>query len=437
MSSSTVRIPMRSQKVGHPRASNPSRAVRRAADSLDCTGNTIGGHQVAALNSTPDTALTSTTACEDENGELDPSCNYWMGWDNCHTVVWDPLEGFAVQLRCNDDNTGRVEFNAGKKWCMFAPKSTYRQTSLADKGCHQTEAIEWSIWGQTYTVPAEYSFKFVDVSCETKQVISSCFGRETSHACRVSDPTVGAEAAYAQCFLGGAGEGAERVLMTRLSAGDVVLSSASALTRVLVNQHKQASRTTATLHITHERGSLSLTPDHVLKVDGELAPARAVSVGAELELDATRGSKVTSVQSAPQGVVNPLTLSGHILAAAASGAPVAASVYPEWIAAFMLRSGLQAWYVLVSPSVLASRLCPESAQAYYDAWIEPLLDSTDITPGLVSLKGSVSAPVALVILFALDVVLAAGLALWVACSLKGLAALLAVAAVAKSRRAKA
>ena len=72
--------------------------------------------------------------------------------------------------------------------------------------------------------------------------------------------------------------------------------------------------------ISHATGELSLTPDHVLLVDGEWAAARTVQVGSSLS-----GSTVTAVLQGFAGVVNPLTEGGTLLASdLAGGGPVLA-----------------------------------------------------------------------------------------------------------------
>ena len=77
-------------------------------------------------------------------------------------------------------------------------------------------------------------------------------------------------------------------------------------------------------------GEISLTPDHVLLVDGQWASARAVKVSSSLS-----GSMVTADSKGHAGIINPLTTNGLIVAAGPSGKPVVASAYPEWIATYM------------------------------------------------------------------------------------------------------
>ena len=93
----------------------------------------------------------------------------------------------------------------------------------------------------------------------------------------------------------------------------------------------QPSRnTTEALGSCQVNGEISLTPDHVLLVDGQWASARAVKVSSSLS-----GSMVTADSKGHAGIINPLTTNGLIVAAGPSGKPVVASAYPEWIATYM------------------------------------------------------------------------------------------------------
>merc|ERR1719387_1811775 len=97
--------------------------------------------------------------------------------------------------------------------------------------------------------------------------------------------------------------------MAGLSSGDVVKDGLFSTSRVVINQHRVVSVKSALLEISHANGTLSLTPDHVLEVDGEMVPARDVKVGAMLG-----HSKVSRVSVARSGeVINPITVSGKIL----------------------------------------------------------------------------------------------------------------------------
>ena len=77
--------------------------------------------------------------------------------------------------------------------------------------------------------------------------------------------------------------------------------------------------------------STTVTPSHVIMVDGAFLPAREAKVGAALS-----AGVITKVTETAGSVINPVTASGTILAAGPTGAPVLASVYGEWIADYFL-----------------------------------------------------------------------------------------------------
>ena len=133
------------------------------------------------------------------------------------------------------------------------------------------------------------------------------------------------------------------------------------------------------------------------------------------------------------GVVNPLTTNGMIVAAGPGGKPVVSSTYPEWIAGYMLD--VSVFPLPVSASNLLSYLFPASVQAFYDAHLEGAFAANQARLGAWKL-GLPTALVAPVIL-AIDLLCAAGFVLYMLASPKALAALAAVAIVARARRAKA
>ena len=122
--------------------------------------------------------------------------------------------------------------------------------------------------------------------------------------------------------------------------------------RGIVNQHREATFKSGLLEITHANGELSLTPDHVLEVDGEFVPARLASAGSKLG-----EAEVSRVTAKAGEVINPLTTSGKIL----TQGGVLASTYPEWIAEYMLSSRLVPLPLSLSNAL--SYLFPETAQA--------------------------------------------------------------------------
>ena len=270
-----------------------------------------------------------------------------------------------------------------------------------------------------------------------------CFARETTTACRINDVTAPLDAMYEQCFgETGRGPAAERLLMTSLSAGDYVLTQADdgalAHTRVILNQHKVARDSDASsplLTLYHDRGTLGLSPDHVLRVGDGFGPARTATAGADLAAADGKSARVSRVEVSRGGVVNPLTVAGTILAAGPAGAPVLASVYGEWIAKYFL--GVATYPLPYSLGSALAYLFPEHVQAYYDAVLEP-----PFLAGAAHLKSiSAAAPDAVIgaIVFGFDLALGAGLAAYaLAAHAKVAVALGAVGAAAyrQKRQAK-
>ena len=150
--------------------------------------------------------------------------------------------------------------------------------------------------------------------------------------------------------------------MASLRSGDIVLDGPSSTTRILVNQHLEATFKSCLIEIEHMNGKLALTPDHVLAINGKFVAARNVAPGSKLG-----ESEVSRVISTRGEVINPLTASGKIL----TQGGVLASTYPEWIAEYMLSSALVP--LPLSLSNLISYLFPETTQKYYDALVEPLV----------------------------------------------------------------
>ena len=184
-----------------------------------------------------------------------------------------------------------------------------------------------------------------------------CFARGSTTACRVA-PGASAAEVGPECARG------ESVLMSELVAGDHVLASPTAVTRVIVNQHVPSKSVSSFVTLHHAGGALTLTPDHVVLLNGEWAPAREAKAGSIL----SNGAAVERVTTTTDGIINPLTTAGTILA---NG--VIASVYPEWIAAHMLST--KVYPLPLSASNLVSYLFPQSAQAFYNAALEPLFNA--------------------------------------------------------------
>jgi len=220
--------------------------------------------------------------------------------------------------------------------------------------------------------------------------------------------------------------------MTELTSGDYVLSAgkdqAYEFTRIIVNQHKLIEKRSSILKITHADGELELTPDHVLLVDGQWAAARNVKVGSSLS-----GSKVTAISHGVGGIINPLTVSGMIAAAGATGRPVASSTYPEWIAQYMLEENNGYYPLPVSISNMLAYIFPKTVQDYYDEVLEHAFAANQ--QRLSSMKLTLPTVLVAPIMFVLDVLCSAGLVLFALANAKVLAALAAVTVVARAHTA--
>jgi len=297
--------------------------------------------------------------------------------------------------------------------------------------CLSVTSTTWEKYTQVFPPPSSPPVSPPSPPAALDDGSQPCFADATT-VCRLHDAAVPVATAFAQCFgveaPSRAERMAERVLMKELIAGDFVLASHADATRVVVNQHVGASKVSMVLTLEHEHGSLSLTPDHVLLVDGAFQPASKVSVGSYLEPI----SKVTKVTTSQQGIISPITASGRILAAGAEGEPVVATVWPEWIADLMLGSA--AYPLPFSLSTAASYCFPEAVQAYYNAILEPVLSTA--TGSLKLAKAALPVPVAFLAMLAIDFALVGSFALWAALSFKGATAVIAVLALTKLQRAK-
>merc|ERR1719174_2058149 len=164
------------------------------------------------------------------------------------------------------------------------------------------------------------------VKSESVSTTAPCFSKETATACRLAGPAVGPAAAFEACYKNKGGAAvAQRVPMAALSVGDHVPTSSVggelAATRVVVNQHASASAKSPmlTLH-TARHGTVSLTPDHAIYVDGALAAASEAKVGSHLMTADGESAAVTRVVASVAEVINPVTATGTILASD-EGAP--------------------------------------------------------------------------------------------------------------------
>lgn len=219
----------------------------------------------------------------------------------------------------------------------------------------------------------------VQITCNNKNK-NVCFAKDTTLACRVADAGATPAEAYDACYDAPRPHLAERVLMAELAAGDVVLTGAAdgggslAFTRVLVNEKRAASVSSPVLVIeTSSGGRLSVTPDHALFLDGQLAPASAATVGAVLaSAHGGAPAHVRRISARVAHVVNPITLSGTILASEGDAPPLLAPTAQMWIAPFLVEHALCRMLLPLSPSAAAARAFPAAAQAYYDRLLEPL-----------------------------------------------------------------
>lgn len=196
----------------------------------------------------------------------------------------------------------------------------------------------------------------------------ACFRRDDTTACRLASAAADASAAYSDCYgraRPDATPAGQLVRMEALRAGDHVLSVDAAgrlhADRVFINAHLDDARATAPFLTLHYRGgSLSITSGHTAWVEGAgLVSAHALKVGDGLRLP----SGVRTVERITQtsgGIINPVTVSGYILAASGSGAPVRMSVVEEGGWDELLGSlGVVATPMLL----LVSRIAPAQVRA--------------------------------------------------------------------------
>lgn len=113
-------------------------------------------------------------------------------------------------------------------------------------------------------------------------------------------------------------------------------------------------------------------------------------------------------------VVNPITLSGTILAGE-KGAPVLAATGLMWIAPFMIESRLYKYLLPLSPSRAASYAMPAAAQAYYDSVLEPVFSA--LTAGADKPLPQMPHIVLVPMLAVFDVTIAAGFVIYSLASL--------------------
>jgi len=135
--------------------------------------------------------------------------------------------------------------------------------------------------------------------------------------------------------------------------------------RVWANLHLADDSIQNMLEITHELGVLSLTPDHMLMVDGRLQAARTLHPGQHLHAAAAGSvtqefakSEVLKVSQKIGRIVNPVTHSGYIVAADDKGIVISASTITESVDNVMLDT-----VRLRSFGKVASAMFPAEVQA--------------------------------------------------------------------------
>ena len=231
--------------------------------------------------------------------------------------------------------------------------------------------------------------RYYRYECET----TPCFSRDTL-ACAVTDDD--ADAAY-RAYYGGERGSAQLVPFSSLVAGDRVLTSdpdtqAPAITRVIVNQHRRVvSEARAAVRVEYSHGGVVVTPDHVVWADGGWKSARDVRSGSRVRVGMTEARVDAATATHVQGIVNPLTTAGTILALAPGGKlPMLASTFGDWIGHSML-SDAPLYPLAHSLSSAVSKLAPSRVQEFYDDYLEDAF--TSHSPWLQAIaKNPIAAP---------------------------------------------
>merc|ERR1719476_640630 len=244
----------------------------------------------AARNNIQYKLYTTTSDCTGAYGSFS-----WDTYDYCVTswTTWT-----SAYLECNNDNQV-----VSTPYDLPGCEGAKGDSKTADTG-------ECFRLGNTSA--------FASYSATCSNVDDPCFGRDSTFACRVVEPGLSAEAAFDACFSSSpVASQAERVPMASLSAGDIVLSAATdgqpVKTSVIVNQHKAELKTSTLLHLHHTHGSLSLTADHVLHLNGRFAAAREAKEGDHLTATGFAPLEIERITSSRGAVVNPITADGRVL----------------------------------------------------------------------------------------------------------------------------
>ena len=174
-----------------------------------------------------------------------------------------------------------------KSGCLWARSPTLRSPASRGGTCiHFTSTLRVCASAAAY---ASSQLPCQGCTLGLPSLIESRASQITT-ACKLSDPTTSPSAAFDACFTEGnnaSTQSAARIYLRDLRSGDLILSTPTETTRVIVNQHVQSASTSPMLLLVHSTGSLSLTPDHVLLLDGVFKPAREATAGALLSSGAS------------------------------------------------------------------------------------------------------------------------------------------------------
>lgn len=250
----------------------------------------------------------------------------------------------------------------------------------------------------------------------------TCFGLGFA-SIRITCPNCGSDPCFAKESTHAVLKSGEHVLMSSLRAGDLVKDGPNSHTRVVVNQHAGVDKAASLINIEHTNGSLALTPDHALFFDGKLGAARDVKVGSKLG-----DAEVLRLGLATGAVVNPITVSGKILAVD-KGEPVLAAAHPEWIAQYLLDSYVPLPFSL---SNLISYLFPATTQDFYDEHLEGFFQGA--APNLKKWQKNIPAAAIAPTFVACDLAVAAGFVAYCLATPKAAITLAAVFAAKKLAR---
>jgi len=303
---------------------------------------------------------------------------------------------------CNADGTKKVE----KRVCIKVVEDRLKKMcDLTDtERAAQLDRLELTgIYGN---LPSEDD-------CAEPDSDRVCFDRDTTTACRRIHRSTSPAEAYEACFGHSSSAVAERVLMRHLRANDWVLSAQPQgkglfFDRVVVNEHVQNPELRSrTITVFYNTGFLSVTPDHVMPIDGSMQPARAAAVGMKLLSPSGEPLSITRIESNIGGIINPITSTGSILAASTQGAPIVASTYSAWTASIMAMHPLPCSLI----NVLA-RALPATAQSFHDTILDPFVTSSPLP----ALLAPLPAPLAIASWVLCDCAISVALLLFFLCA---------------------